>query len=891
MNRAWVSALIVSIGLGLFDLALAREQPMATPMASVKLSATPPAVAWPVLPPALQSQLHALVQAEAARQPDWHTRWLNAQQLPWFTNRLALSPSPYLRQHAHNPINWYPYDAEALAAAKAEHKLLFISVGYASCHWCHVMARESFESPTVARFLNEHFIAIKVDRQQQPALDDRYQLVVAMLNQGRSGWPANILALPDGRPFAAHLYQPKAELLDTLRSAQQAWQAPAAVTAQAEQLTQRLQRALDQRAAATVLDDAVFAQATRQLMQQMDPLAGGFGDGAKFPDAARLNFLLDQYARANLPEDQKNALRALLTRTLDAMADGGLYDQIGGGFFRYSTTPDWQSPHFEKMAYDQALLSLVYLRAALVLGDPHYAEIARDTLDFVCQALAVGKAQGFAAAISAESRPSHRPGVMPEEGAFYLWSDAQLAAALSPSERELARQYWQLSPTEGAPLPRALSPNQQLRLAQARHESLSALQAQIHDIRHKLQQARTQRPAPARDTNRILGWNALLIQALATAGRQLNEPRYLEVARNTAQFIDQHLRLPDGQWAHAFNQGQASEAANLSDRANLGLAWIALYDATGERVWLERALAEAESIQKGFAAPGGGYFDQPVNAGGAGRFHLSLRPFADGQEPAGNVSALRLWSALAERMNVPEAASVIEQIQAGFSGLIVQAPDEAVDFLDAVGDDREGAVDSLRYLAEGAVRLRLIRTGTERAEVALHFAPGWHSNAHEPASAAGSGAEPARAEAPLVPTTVQVLPPADSTAIDYPAGVRKMLAFAQTPLNLYTGDVRIGLKFMAATPQATRVRVKLQTCSTELCRLPESPVLWLPPGGFPLGGSDCRAPSCSCGAPSRALNAGWSAPRGVYAAGSNTAIDSMCAVCGNMFITPAAVSR
>lgn len=788
--------------------------------------ASPPSVAWPTLPPTLRTKLQAAVTATAATHPDWHTRWLNAQGLPWFTNRLMLSPSPYLHEHAHNPINWYPYDDEALAAAQTQHKLLFISIGYASCHWCHVMARESFESPAVARFLNEHFIAVKIDRQQQPGLDDRYQLAVAILNQGRTGWPANVLTLPDGRPVAAELYQPEADLLATLQAAEQAWQAqPATLEQQANRLTQIMRRALGQQAKAAALDAPLMTRTTQALMQQMDPFFGGFGEGAKFPDVARLRFLLDQYAHGDLPSNQATALRTVLVRSLDGMADGGLFDHLGGGFFRYSTTPDWQSPHYEKMAYDQAELSLLYLRAALVLGNAHYVTVARRTLDFVLRDMQVNGNQGFAAALSADSRLAQYPQAAPEEGAFYLWPAEQLSAALPPAELALARRYWQLSPTDGAQLPIPLPPSQQTVLATELHLSPSELTQHITKIRAALWRVRAQRPPPARDNNRILGWNALLIQALATAGRQLNEPRYIEAAINNAQFIQRKLRLPDGQWAHAFNRGVASGSADLSDLANDGLAGVALYDATGQTEWLQQATALAQTIQAKFAAPEGGFYDHPTHHTAQGLFELPLRPFTDGQEPAGNVNALRLWSALAERTALPDASIIRERTVAGFSGLVAQAPTEAVDFLDAVNEWHLGAIDSLQYLAEGAVRLQIMPTSADRAIIEIHFAPGWHSNAH--------AAQSADSTAPLIPTTVRLLPPAQSKAIDYPPGQRKTLAFSDVPLDLYEGKIRIGVQFTRLKNRPVRAVIGIQPCSTQFCRLPETPMLWLPLGGIP----------------------------------------------------------
>ncbi len=788
--------------------------------AAVQPDQAPPAVAWPVMPDSVKQRIDQAVAETAQTHPNWHTRWLNAQGQPWFSNRLALSSSPYLLEHAHNPVNWYPFDDEALATAKAQNKLLFISIGYASCHWCHVMARESFESPAVARFLNEHFIAVKVDRQQQPALDARYQLAVALLNQGRTGWPANIFALPDGRPIAAHLYEPETALQDTLKRVETAWRTePERLRLAATQLTAVMQRALDQQAKAATLDTALMHRTVTALMAAMDPFSGGFGDGVKFPEVSRLLFLLDQLATGRLPDAQAQSLRALLTQTLSHMDRGGLQDQIGGGFFRYSTTPDWQEPHFEKMAYDQAMLSLLYLRAALVFSSARDAQVARRTLDFVLREFTVADG-GFAAALSAESLPDHQAGTRPQEGVYYQWNKHRLDAVLSPSDAALARSYWQLDSAHS--LPHRLDEASLAALAAEQGKTLPALQAKLSEIQQKLLMARAERPAPRRDDDRILAWNALLIEALATAGRQLDEPRFTAAAQAATQFIDTHMRLPDGTLAHAYNQKRASGRADLADLADYGRALLALYDTTGQADWLDQAKQVATQMNTQFAAPDGGFYDRPAAEGATGGvLALPLRPFIDDQEPAGNTAALRFWQGLAARTPMSQAPETIDHLLAGFSGLVARNPLEATGFLAAVAQASAAGVSDLHYLAEGAVRVQAVRRGANSAQLILHFAPGWHSNAQ--------AASESDADAALIPTTVSLLSPAKDAAVDYPPGVRKVLSFSDKPLNLYENTVMIDLRFSAPAHEATRIGLKLQTCSASFCRLPEFLVLWLPP--------------------------------------------------------------
>ncbi|HUX82307.1 MAG TPA: DUF255 domain-containing protein, partial [Halothiobacillus sp.] len=415
-------------------------------------------VDWPGLPSNVSQAVSAAetrARQEVWGSNYWHTRWLNADGLPWFSNRLILSQSPYLLEHAHNPVNWYPWGPEALAAAKAEHKPLFISIGYASCHWCHVMAQQSFESAAVARVLNQSFIAVKVDRQQNPEIDSRYQMAVAIVGNGQMGWPASIYAFPDGRPFYATLYQPEPAFLSTLKQVARVWRTqPAVLDQDADKLTGLMRRVLDQQAKAQSLDPSLLTHAAQALMQRIDPFEGGFGDGVKFPDAERLMFLLDQMGHTALQSDQITALRNSLNLTLEHMRRGGIYDQLGGGFFRYSTTPDWRVPHFEKMAYDQALLARVYLRAGLVLGRPAYWRTAENTLDFVLDQMQATDG-GFIAALDADSALPPSAGLGHEvissqralhEGAFYTWSPSELAAVLPPEAAKLAAAYWQVTP-------------------------------------------------------------------------------------------------------------------------------------------------------------------------------------------------------------------------------------------------------------------------------------------------------------------------------------------------------------------------------------------------------------------------------------------------------------
>lgn len=786
------------------------------------------AVDWPDFSTVLQKKLSQAVDVEAKRGGHWHTRWLNEQGLPIFTNRLALSDSPYLLEHAHNPVNWYAYGPQALAAAKAQNKPLFISIGYASCHWCHVMARESFESAKVAQLLNTAFIAVKVDRQQQPELDHRYQVAVAVMNKGQTGWPASIFALPDGRPFLAGLYEPEPQFLSTLQKVAQIWrdQRPE-VNQQATRLTAVMRDVLDQQAKAATLNQAVVHRAVRALTTDFDPFQGGFGDGMKFPNTTRLDFLMDQLARAPIDQSltfaESTSLKAELTLTLANMARGGLFDQIGGGFFRYSTTPDWHVPHFEKMAYDQALMAQMYLKAGLVFNDAQEWRVARRTLDFVLQNMTAPDG-GFIAALSADSATSHAANAPHEEGFFYTWTPPEIAAILPPDEARLAEQYWSITAgsasVDGRSVPYRGSPSSELTLAQSHGLTEAQLAAKMDTIRATLLKARERRPTPARDTNRILSWNGLLIQALAQAGRMLEVPRFVAAAQTAADFVLKNMRLPDGTLAHAYNRGMASDRANLADYANFGLGLVALYDATGESHWLSAARAQVAVVERDFASPQGGFYDHAPAKAGARRdgdvLDLPLRPIDDGAEPAGNAQMLKLLLALAARTGDAAYQEAADHLLASFSGLIVQRPETFTGLLAGLGDAREGPVSSLAFAANGKVRISAQRTAADTATVRLAYTAPWHSNAH-------------RASRGLIPTTLTIRPADRVRAIQYPSGRLEQLAFSSTPLNLYTGTIDMALSLAKDTSGPAQVAVQIQACSDAVCLAPEHPSVWLPP--------------------------------------------------------------
>src|SRR3954471_3292364 len=482
-------------------------------------------------------------------------------------NRLASETSPYLLQHADNPVDWYPWGPEAFERASAEDKPVLVSIGYAACHWCHVMEHESFEDPAVAELMNDAFVCVKVDREERPDVDAIYMDAVQAMT-GRGGWPLNAFLTPDGVPFWAGTYFPPAPRQgmpswpQVLQSLAQAWVDQRGEIDQAAQnIVPRLQGAAFLQApeaefSPTALDDAVDA-----LARVFDSEHWGCGGSPKFPASSVIEFLL---ARGE---------RAMPLMTLRRMAAGGMYDQVGGGFARYSVDERWLVPHFEKMLYDNALLARAYLHAFQVSEEPLFRRVCEETLDWAMRELRQDEG-GFASSLDADSE-----GV---EGKFYVWTVAEIRAALGELADEAIRHFGasEQGNFEGSNI-----------LVRA-----TADPPALREIKAKLLAAREQRVRPGLDDKRLTSWNALMISALADAGAALGRADYVAAAVACASFVEKELRTEDGVLLRTFNRGRAKLPAFLEDHAFLLEAYLDLYEATFDARWFSLARELAETI-------------------------------------------------------------------------------------------------------------------------------------------------------------------------------------------------------------------------------------------------------------------------------------------------------
>ncbi|MFQ5876370.1 MAG: thioredoxin domain-containing protein [Acidobacteriota bacterium] len=564
-------------------------------------------------------------------------------------NRLARETSPYLRQHADNPVDWYPWGEEALRRARDEDRPIFLSIGYSACHWCHVMERESFESEAIAAIMNERFVNIKVDREERPDLDDIYMAATQLLS-GQGGWPNSVFLTPELKPFFAGTYFPpdarwgRPGFREVLVAVSEAYRDKRREIGRvAEEVTERIRRLSDLKPSAQRLSASLLSRAFGDLAGRFDNREGGFGGAPKFPHSADISFLLRYHRRTGNPE----ALR-MAVLSLEKMARGGIYDHLGGGFHRYSVDARWLVPHFEKMLYDNALLACTYLEAARVVarrpaspavpsgGDvaaATFREVARETLDWALREMSSPEG-GFHSSLDADSEG--------EEGRFYVWTPAQIAEVLGAQEASLFCGLYGVTPSgnleNGTSILHLERP-----IAEAAEEYRSdgaELRLRAASARARLLQARERRVRPGRD-DKILGdWNGLMISALAAGGRFLEEPRYLGAARRAARLILDRMRR-GGRLLHSYKDGDARHPACLADYANVAAALLDLYEATFEPEWAREAVALAARMIDLFADDAAGGFFLTA------RDHEALiarrREGSDGATPAGSsVAALVL---------------------------------------------------------------------------------------------------------------------------------------------------------------------------------------------------------------------------------------------------------
>ncbi len=650
-------------------------------------------------------------------------------------NRLVFEQSPYLLQHAANPVDWFPWGDEAFERARQLDKPVFLSIGYATCHWCHVMERESFEVEAIARLMNDAFVCIKVDREERPDIDHVYMTVTQMLT-GQGGWPMTVVMTPDRRPFFAGTYFPpesrygRPGMRDLIVHLSRVWKddRESAVDA-SDRIAEELGR-MAKGAPGDALDAKVFDAAFDQFDERFDTVRGGFGERPKFPVPHNLSYLLRHHHRTG----NKTAL-AMAELTLERMSLGGIFDQVGFGFHRYSTDAVWLVPHFEKMLYDQALLAIAYVEAYQVTGKPVYGNTAREVLEYIRRDMTSPEG-GFYCAEDADSEG--------EEGKFYVWTREELLAVLGNEEGAFFADLFgcledgnfhdeSTGEQTGANIPHL----RRLSDAEPHRE-------RIETARQKLFAVREARIHPLKDDKILTDWNGLMIAALAKASTALDEPSYKHSARRAADFMLERLRTPGGRLLKRYRLGNAGLPAHLEDYAFLAWGLVELYQATFEARYLKEAIALADTMIHHFHDAEGGGFFQTADDGEA--LLAKAKECYDGAIPSGNSVAALMLVKLARLTGNSRFEDIAAGTVRAFSAVIAKAPSQfsfmlmAHDFLLGPSSEIVLAGDDVAELAQ-VVRSRFLPRavvlhkpdGDSSAVVAIApFAGGMKSGASGP---------------------------------------------------------------------------------------------------------------------------------------------------------------
>ena len=683
-------------------------------------------------------------------------------------NRLAAESSPYLLLHADNPVDWYPWGEEALARARREGKPIFLSVGYSTCYWCHVMERQVFSDPEIAALMNRDFVSVKVDREERPDLDEIYMTATQLLT-GHGGWPNSVFLTPELEPFFAGTYFPPDDAPGrpgfprVLASVSRSWrERRAEVEAHAARVAAAVEEVLTAEGGPGPPPVATAERAADALLERFDAEWGGFGPGPKFPSPGNLALLWDRAAAGD------PAARHAVVASLAGMTRGAIHDQLGGGLHRYTLDAAWRVPHFEKMLYDNALVGELAARVAAATGDAEAERLARSALAFLLEEMALPEG-AFRSAIDAET-----DGV---EGAYYLWTDAELEAALTAEQRDL------LGPIFGLELePLFEGGRRALFLTASLEDHATRLGVALPTLRERLEgplatlrERRRGRRRPRVDDKVLTDWNAMAVAALATGGRLLGEPRYVEAAARAAGFL-LGVKGETGGLLHVWRDGVARVPAFLDDYAHLIRALLALHETTGEERWLgeaERLAAEADGR---LGLPGGGY----STAGADPELLLRAATATDGAIPSGNgVLALSLLE-LARRTGETAYRRRAARALGAFHSILREQPAAAATVARAVAryhlsgapeGDAAPPVVSVRGRSRGAAA----EDPWRRFEVTVEIAPGWHLNAN-----------PASADF-LVPTRLE----GPARAVVYPAGEPFAASFTEQPLSVYSGTVAL----------------------------------------------------------------------------------------------------
>jgi uncharacterized protein YyaL (SSP411 family) len=738
------------------------------------------------------------------------------------TNRLSQETSPYLLQHQHNPVDWYSWGPEAFEAARTQNKPIFLSVGYSTCYWCHVMERECFEKEAVAAVMNAHCINIKVDREERPDVDQLYMLAVQVLTR-HGGWPMSVFLTPDLRPFYGGTYFPAQDshgrpgFVTLVKAIDNAFHNKRdEVDRSADELS-RILRQISEPAKpdrAMVIDEAFVTRLIEQSADDYDSAYGGFGGAPKFPRETLLELLLT-YCSAGAEDDKKTKrMLEMVLHTLDAMAAGGIRDQLGGGFHRYSTDAQWLVPHFEIMLYDNAMLAWCYAEAYRQTKDRKYEKVARGILDFVLREM-TSPDGAFYTAFDAE--------VDAQEGLSYLWTAEEIEALLGRADAEVFNRAYgvNLGPNFADPHHGTGTPDKNI-LYQPR-EIEEGDDAKLSPLREKLYQARLKRKQPLLDTKILTSWNALAIRAFAYVGKVLEEPRYIDAAARGAEFLLRQHRMPDGGLYRTSRDGKEKYAAFLDDYSFLVQALLVLRDATGEKKWGDEAAAvSALMVEKFGDAQRGGFYFTDTNAQD---LFIRQKTASDSPLPSGNAVAalamLELGQPDVTRQTISGFARQLRDQSDGLSALVQAALLYVRQHgaIEVSGDSAERTTPTPQEVASELVKVRPSFVSPTQLNFEIDILEPFHINAHNVAGG-------------LVGTSLTSGGVSEIESVDYPPGEERRFAFADETLRVYSGTVTIALRFKQEFQVGTELNLRLtyQACDDTRCLPPVTQNLTLRTG-------------------------------------------------------------
>jgi uncharacterized protein len=784
----------------------------------------------------LESKLRK-IEVEKEGNYDKRTEHLDDQGRSIFINRLILEDSPYLLQHAHNPVNWYAWGEEAFADAKQQGKPVFLSIGYSTCHWCHVMEVESFDNIAVAEVLNKHFISIKMDREQYPDIDEVYMTGVQLMS-GQGGWPMSNFLLADGKPFFAATYFPAANFIALLQQIVDAW----------AEKRESIDRLLSERTAAAALQPQVLENTLQALMQREDRSEGGLAGAPKFPQEPLLLLMLDRVRR----QRDLNAM-GFVERALEGMARGGIYDQVGGGFHRYSVDAQWLVPHFEKMLYNQSQLGLVYLEAYQLTGNGFFKRVCEQTLDYVLRDMQL-PGGGFYSATDADSEG--------EEGTFFTWTIEELKTVLDSEEQEFVialfgmTDYGNFEGSNILNLSKSLTESLTELLTESLTESTGESRqndftAYLDDLLSKLYQAREQRIHPLRDDKLIISWSAAMITTLTRAAYLLDRQDWLAAAERAAQFMWINNVAEDGQLNSQLNSelnsqlnspsnsqlkriyldGTVSIAGQLEDYANFTEALINLFDATGNGDYLQQAAQLMEmAVSEFWDEANGGFYLSPSQQ--TGPQLTRSRNASDGATLSAVGGALQCLLKLNQRhvlMNAQQDMELTwrEKADACIASLIASVNDNPMSHssvLRAIIENEQGSLDVIQYSEGGRAKISANKIGSDDEssrvlEFSISLQADWHATAGQKI-----GSE-------LMPIQLSVAEQEMHWRIlncSYPETITQLKHSDGSLIAIYENDFVISVELERVNDQtdflsaSAGISLRLQLCNEKHCLLPQT---------------------------------------------------------------------